>query len=393
VGELRRERQYRGDEAWLSERAGDPGCVAIALEIPRGAVVETLVERGVHVYAINPKQLDRFRDRHSVSGAKDARRDAFVLADSVRTDRPCFRRVRLEDPLVIQLRELSRIDEDLRREANQLTNRLREQLQRFYAQMLKLCPAADEPWLWALLELAPSPGAARRLRPKRLEKLLKEHRIRRLRAEEVGAVLQTPALHVAPGVVEAATEHIALLLPRLRLVHAQRQRCGARIEALLEELQGADDGDEEPPRHSDVEILRSLPGVGKIVAATLIAEASGALSERDYYALRAHAGIAPITKQSGKHKMVLMRYACNGRLRNALYHWARVAVMCDPPSKNYYAALRQRGRTHGRTLRAVADRLLRILITMLKTGTLFDPSKAPSLPVNLPSRKAAEKAA
>jgi len=160
VGELRRERQYRGDEAWLSERAGDPGCVAIALEIPRGAVVETLVERGVHVYAINPKQLDRFRDRHSVSGAKDDRRDAFVLADSVRTDRPCFRRVRLEDPLVIQLRELSRIDEDLRREANQLTNRLREQLQRFYAQMLKLCPAADEPWLWALLELAPSPGAA-----------------------------------------------------------------------------------------------------------------------------------------------------------------------------------------------------------------------------------------
>jgi len=234
---------------------------------------------------------------------------------------------------------------------------------------------------------------ARRLRPKRLEKLLKEHRIRRLQAEEVGAVLQTPALHVAPGVVEAATEHIALLLPRLRLVHAQRQRCRARIEALLEELQGADDGDEEPPRHSDVEILRSLPGVGKIVAATLIAEASGALSERDYYALRTHAGIAPITKQSGKHKMVLMRYACNGRLRHALYHWARVAVMCDPPSKNYYAALRQRGRTHGRALRAVADRLLRILITMLKTGTLFDPFKAPSLPVNLPLRKTAEKAA
>ena len=144
---------------WLSELAGDPGCVAIAIEIPRGAVVETLVERGVHVYAINPKQLDRFRDRHNVSGAKDDRRDAFVLADSVRTDRPCFRRVRLEDPLVIQLRELSRIDEDLRREANQLTNRLREQLQRFYAQMLKLCPAADEPWLWALLELAPSPAS------------------------------------------------------------------------------------------------------------------------------------------------------------------------------------------------------------------------------------------
>src|SRR5262249_4550493 len=102
---------------WLNELAGDdPGGVAVAIEIPRGAVVETLVERGFHVYAINPKQLDRFRDRHSVAGAKDDRRDAFVLGDSLRTDRDCFRRVRLDDPVVIQVRELSRVDEDLGRE-------------------------------------------------------------------------------------------------------------------------------------------------------------------------------------------------------------------------------------------------------------------------------------
>jgi len=113
---------------WLSGLADDPGQVAMAIEIPRGAVVETLVERGFHVYAINPKQLDRFRDRYSVSGAKDDRRDAFVLADSLRTDQPCFRRVRLDDPQVIQLRELSRVDQDLQREGNQLANRLREQL-------------------------------------------------------------------------------------------------------------------------------------------------------------------------------------------------------------------------------------------------------------------------
>jgi len=153
---------------WLSGLTDDPGQVAIAIEIPRGAVVETLVERGCHVYAINPKQLDRFRDRYSMGGAKDDRRDAFVLADSLRTDQPCFRRVRLDDPQVIQLRELSRVDEDLQREGNQLANRLRDQLHRFYVQALKLCPAADEPWLWTLLELAPSPSVAQRLRPKRV---------------------------------------------------------------------------------------------------------------------------------------------------------------------------------------------------------------------------------
>jgi hypothetical protein len=87
---------------------GKAARVAIAIEIPRGAVVESLVERGFHIYAINPKQLDRFRDRHTVAGAKDDRRDAFVLADSLRTDRPAFRQVRVDDPLVIQLREMSR---------------------------------------------------------------------------------------------------------------------------------------------------------------------------------------------------------------------------------------------------------------------------------------------
>jgi Transposase len=116
---------------WLHEIAGgDPGQAAIAIEVPRGVVVETLVEHGFHLYAINPKQLDRFRDRHSVAGAKDDRGDAFVLSGSLRTDRARFRRIRLDVPLVIQLRELSRVDEDLGHEANRLTNRLREQLHR-----------------------------------------------------------------------------------------------------------------------------------------------------------------------------------------------------------------------------------------------------------------------
>lgn len=363
-----------GFAQWVQGVAGgDPGRAAIAIEVPRGAVVETLVEHGFHLYAINPKQLDRFRDRHSVAGAKDDRRDAFVLSDSLRTDRARFRRIRLDEPLVIQLRELSRIDEELGREVNRLTNRLREQLHRFHAQALKLCPSADEPWLWALLALAPSPVAGRRLRQKTIERLLRQHRIRRLNAEDVLAALRAPALRVAPGVVEAATEHIALLLPRLRLVHTQRQRCGARLDALLDKLATVEGNDEGQQReHRDVEILRSLPGVGRVVAATVLAEASGPLVERDYHALRTHAGIAPVTKQSGKRRTVIMRYACNGRLRYALYHWARVAATWDPASKTYYAALRQRGHSYARALRSVADRLLRILVAMLKSDSLFD---------------------
>jgi transposase len=359
---------------WVAELAGgEPEQVAVAIEVPRGAVVETLVERGFHVYAINPKQLDRFRDRHTVSGAKSDRGDAFVAADSLRTDRPLFRRVHLDDPLIIQLRELTRMDQDLAREGVQLAHRLREQLHRFFPQMLELSPAADEPWLWALLDLAPTPAAAARLRVPRVEKLLRAHRIRRLSADAVVATLRTPALFVAPGVVRAATEHMGLLLPRLRLLNAQRRHCEQRIDALLDQFAAAPGAAEEQREHRDVEILRSLPGVGRVVAATVLAEASTAFVQRDYHSLRAHAGAAPVTKQSGKRRTVHMRQACDGRLRNVVYHWARVAAVCDAPSRAYYDTLRKRGHSYGRALRSVADRLLRILIAMLKAGTLYDP--------------------
>ena len=88
--------------AWLwALSAGHPQRVAVAIEVPRGAIVEGLIERGFHVFAMNPKQLARFRDRHTMSGAKDDRRDAFVLADSVRTDQPSLRRLQLDAPQLL----------------------------------------------------------------------------------------------------------------------------------------------------------------------------------------------------------------------------------------------------------------------------------------------------
>ena len=120
---------------------GNPERVAIAIEVPRGAVVELLVERGFHVYAINPKQLDRFRDRHTVSGAKDDRLDAFVLADSLRTDLELFRRLQVDDPLVIRLRDVSRLDKQLSKQEVRLANQLTEQLLRYFPQILEVAGA------------------------------------------------------------------------------------------------------------------------------------------------------------------------------------------------------------------------------------------------------------
>jgi transposase len=367
--------EHRGDSLaelvdWLRQQSSESGsALAAAIEIPRGAIVETLLEHGFAVFAINPKQLDRFRDRYSPAGAKDDRRDAFVLADALRTDMHCFRAVRLDEPAMIRLRELSRLEDELSQEQNRAVNRLREQFHRFFPQLLQLSESADEPWLWALFESAPSPTRAAKLSEAKIARLLRQHRIRRLDAAQVRAILKTKPLTLAPGAADAAAEHAHMLLPRLRLLHRQRTDLARRIDAILEELASAVEGQQE---HRDAAILLSLPGLGRKVAATMLSEASQAIAERDYHALRCYSGAAPITRQSGKKKVVLMRRGCNERLRNALYHWSRTSVVWDQASKNTYAKMRACGHSHGRALRGMADRWLKVLMSMLRNNTLYD---------------------
>ena len=143
---------------WLVTTSGEePPTVAVAIEAPHGPVVEILLDRRFQVDAVNPKQLDRFRDQFTVAGAKDDRRDAYVLADALRTDRHCFRRLTVEDPVVIELREWSRMAEDLQQERNRLANRVREQLWRYYPQALELGDDLAADWFLDLWGLAPTP--------------------------------------------------------------------------------------------------------------------------------------------------------------------------------------------------------------------------------------------
>ena len=137
--------------------------MAVAIEVPRGPLVEAFLERKYAVFAINPKQRDRFRDRYSVAGAKDDKRDALVLADSLRTDPHCFRAVALEAPEVIPIRELTRTEENIAADLRRTANQLDQLLLRYYPQVLELCPFPDEPWLGALLEAAPTPQCGAKL--------------------------------------------------------------------------------------------------------------------------------------------------------------------------------------------------------------------------------------
>ncbi|MBK8101382.1 MAG: IS110 family transposase [Planctomycetes bacterium] len=221
-----------------------------------------------------------------------------------------------------------------------------------------------------MFERIRNPAAALKARPAEVRRLLQEHRIRRIDAEQALQLLRQRPVFSAPGTATAATAHLLLLGQRVRLVNEQLKTCKASLEQLLERL-GGEDCQGQTSEQRDVAIILSMPGIGMIVAATLLGEAAEPLAARDYPALRALAGVAPVTRRSGKRHQVVMRAACHLRLRNAAYHLARVAAQREPTSKARYTALRARGKSHGQALRCVADRLLGVLCAMLRSQSEF----------------------
>lgn len=363
----------------LIKLAGDPRSLAVGIEVSYGAIVDTLMARECGVYSVNPKQLDRFRDRVKPSGSKDNRLDAYVLGRSLRTDTDLFQKLEAADEEIVELREWSRLTSDLVEERTRLVNQLRAQLWKYYPQMLLLKVDLFTPWFIALWKLVPTPSKAGKTRESTVGKLLKKHRARKYDAKGVLEVLCQSAVHVAPGTTESSVAHIRSLLTRLELVCRQHKASEKKLAELCEAI-----GKKQAKKgQHDVEILRSLPGVGLIVLATLLAEAWRPLKNRDYHALRGLTGVAPVTKGTGKkgkkgkkrNWRVVMRRARNPYLNEAMYHWGRVASQNDPWANYQYSKSRAIGHSHGRAIRGLGDRLLTVAHAMLRDGTLYDPSR------------------
>ena len=252
------------------------------------------------------------------------------------------------------------------------------QLWRYYPQLLELADDVGASWFLDLFEAVPTPEKAAGVREKTIARILKNHRIRCFDAAHVLSELCKPALAVAPGTIEAATARIRGLIERIRMINNQLKDAGQQLDRFCKQLSepvAHADGETAPwqkTEQRDAAILDSLPGVARTVLATLLAEASDTLQRRDYHALRALCGSAPVTRRSGKSCMVMRRYACNRRLTYATYHWAQNAIQHDPTSRAKYDALRAKGHGHARALRSVVDRLLNIACAMLKSGTPFD---------------------
>ncbi len=131
---------------------------------------------------------------------------------------------------------------------------------------------------------------------------------------------------------------------------------------------------EEKSERRVATILLSLPGVGPLTAATALAESFGALQRGDYNALRGLYGVAPVTKQSGRSRIVMMRYSCVWRLRTVWHHAAMWAQRKDPRLHALYVDGRLRGHSIGRLARHIGDRLLAIAVHLIRQNELYNPA-------------------
>lgn len=391
---LETEVAHRGDDVLafvqqLTKLAdGDLSRTMAAMESPHGVMVEVLLERGVKTFSLNPKQLDRFRDRHSAAGSKDDDLDAYVLATSLRTDTKLYREIVLPSEQLMLLSSLCRSYESLTEQVIALASQIREQLVRYYPQMAELGEWHKESWLWELFEAAPTPArtaAPTRVQPQglsaqKVEAILKSHGIRRHDPKVVLASLRSTPLPVAAGVANAAATRIQMLLPILRAAHLQRSGCTKRMKDLLSSFQKEPDSPEKT--HHVAALLLSLPGIGVHNGAVMLTEAYSALQAADYQSLRRRAGVAPVSQRTGgksRKPHVLQRQACSQPLREATYHWGRIAAQRDPRTRQHYAELRARGHSHGRAIRGVVDRLIKVLLAVLASGKPYDPDRRAAL--------------
>lgn len=351
--------------------------VAVAVEDRNNVVVDALLELGFAVFSINPKQADRFRDRMSASGAKDDRRDALVLARALYTDMEFFLRRPALTELEAKMRIYRRREATMAEEVRRLSSQLYALVQRLDPTLLTLCAGADEAWFWSLF-LAASKDV--RLTTSKVEALLRKEGKRKL-DELVPTVMAVVGndqrARATKSMISIVMVEAKTLITVLRAIETERLKALKDLTAFVEDEAKRDRvTDDGRTVAGTVAILLSMPGIGIKTAADLVADATPLLHRDKLHLLRAVAGVAPVTKQSGKSRSVSMRRACNPRLRNAMFHAAQAAVRHDVIFKNYLEKLLAAGHARARALRSVADRILRVLVAMLTSGTLYDPERA-----------------
>jgi transposase len=348
-----------GEDAEVAE-------VAVGIETDRGLWVAALVAAGYTVYGINPLQVARYRERHSVSGAKSDAADAHTLADMVRTDSHQLRPVAADSAQAEAVKVVTRAHKTLIWERTRQTQRLRHALREYFPAALAAFEDLDAADALELLAKAPDPASAARLTITQISAALTRARRRNVaeKAARIHTVLRGQHLG-QPEVITAA--------------YAATTRAAVAVLRTLDEQVKALQGqvDAHFGQHPDAKIILSQPGLGLVLGARVLAEFGDDPNRyTDAKSRKNYAGTSPITRASGKKKTVMARYVHNDRLIDALMTQAFSALNASPGARTYYDQLKARGTEHHAALRQLANRLVGILHGCLKTRTCYDEATA-----------------
>ncbi|WP_369125585.1 IS110 family transposase [Catenulispora rubra] len=340
--------------------------VVVGIETDRGPWVMALLAAGYTVLAVNPLVAARYRERLAVSGAKSDAADAHMLADMVRADGHQLRPVAGDTDLAEAIKVVTRAHKTLIWERTRHTQRLRHALRDFFPAALAAFEDLDAPEALELLAKAPDPASAARLSTSQITAALKRARRRDVetKADRIQAALRAPHLGQPPLTTAAYAASVRALTAVLAVVDTQATALQQEVEAHF-------------GQHPAARIVVSQPGLGPILGARVLAEfGDDPARYADAKARRNYAATSPITRASGKKRIVAARYVHNDRLIDALMFQASKAIVCSPGARAYYDKQRERGAGYNAALRQVANRLVGILHGCLKTGSLYDETTA-----------------
>jgi transposase len=351
----------------IADYLGDddqPESVVVGIETDRGPWVQALVATGYRVYAINPLQVARYRERHSTSGAKSDPGDAHVLAEIVRTDRTHHRPVSGDSEQAEVVKTLARTHQTMIWTRQRQTNQLRSMLREFYPAALAAfgTDLAGRDAL-AVLAIASTPGAGRSLTRSRVTATLRKAGRQRnidTRTDQILTALGEEHLGLSAALTAAYGASVRSLVAVITTMVEQVTVLEAEVNRYF-------------GQHPDAEIITSQPGLGVVLGARVLAE-FGDDTDRfvDAKSRRNYAGTSPITKASGTRRVVLARYARNKRLADALHQQAFAALTASPGARTFYDHHRARGATHNQALRTLSNRLVGILDGCLRHRTNYD---------------------
>lgn len=340
------------------------GVGEVAIERPDGPVVDALLDAGVTVVVVNPHQVKNLRGRYGSAGNKDDRFDAFVLADTLRTDRGRLHPLTPDTAATAALRALCRARKDLVIHRVRVTNQLRAHLNRVYPGPVGLFDALDSPISLRFLTRFDCQDRLDRLTPKRLATWLSSVGYKgRTEATVLHARLTARPRGLTGADGAAYVAITAALVATLTNLVSQIAQLSAQIAEQL-------------AVHADAHIFTSLPRSGTVRAARLLAEIGdcrGRFPTPD--ALACLAGVAPSTRQSGKMRSVGFRWACDRQLRDAVCDFANDSRHANPWAADLYNCARARGHDHPHATRILARAWLRVIWHCWQTNTPYDPTR------------------